>query len=270
MADTIDGVEFTILENSTTCHIHSFSEDLKGLLRKHLSVACHGKNLAQKGLAIYGYHHTLSELKNRYTDKTEEIRKGMMGELLANVLIQECFESFEIASPFFNMEEKSQRKGFDLLLIEISNNELWITEVKSGGLRANSTADSTTRTLIQDGKRDLKRRLNESEMTYWLNAINSANNAILDVSDYKDSILEILDNEATLAEADHPTSQDNNVFLISFLFHDTADLFDSRTPQDTWSSIDGAADFKKVFVFSAQKETFERIAAFLFEEELNG
>ncbi len=56
----------------------------------------------------------------------------MLGELLSHVIILKLFPNFEVVSPFFNMEEKSIRKGFDLLLYEASTNNIWITEVKSG------------------------------------------------------------------------------------------------------------------------------------------
>ena len=55
----------------------------------------------------------------------------MVGELLFHVLMS--IENEYIAtSAFFNLEERSFKKGFDLSFFSVENQELWIAEVKSG------------------------------------------------------------------------------------------------------------------------------------------
>lgn len=264
------GVEITIENNFVVCHIHTLSDDLKEMIRNHLANICHGKSLASKNLSVHSYKSTLTQFHNRYNSKTDETKKGMMGELLSHVLIYEHFKSFDVVSPFFNMEEKSQRKGFDLILVSKDEENVWITEVKSGEIGQSGCPNKSTRGFLQTAKRDLKHRLNQAEETFWLNAINTANNAIDDCTDYKSAIIEVLSTEGTLALNDKADSKDNNVILISVLFHDVNNLFDDKLPENVADSITDENIFKKVITFSVQKGTYKNIEEFLFQEELSG
>ena len=266
----LDDIELTIEDEYVVCHIHALSEGLKELIRNHLSNICHGKSLASKNLSLHSYKSTLTEFYNRYNRKTDEIKKGMMGELLSHVLIHEYFKSFDVVSPFFNMEEKSQRKGFDLILVSRAEEDIWITEVKSGAIARSGCPDKSTRGFLHTAKRDLKLRLNQGEETFWLNAITTANNAIEDCTDYKDAVITVLAYEGELALNDKADSKDNNVILISVLFHDVSSLFNSEIPKVMANSISEEDIFNKVITFSIQKGTYQNIENFLFQEELNG
>lgn len=71
----------------------------------------------------------VKEFVKRYKtnkDALEERKKGMIGEILVHVILE--FEyRFLTVSPFFNMEERSLKKGYDVALLETATNELWIT-----------------------------------------------------------------------------------------------------------------------------------------------
>lgn len=266
--NSIQGLVLESDDTYITCHINEFSDELKECIERHLSNACHGRHLAAQGLSAHNYSNTLLQFKNRYESKTGKQKKGMMGELLSHVLIHELFEEFEVISPFFNMEEKSQRKGFDLLLTSKEDSELWITEVKSGELSATSTTpDSAIRKFLNTAKGDLNIRLNQSEGTYWLNAINAANLAMSGCDDYKEAINTILDTQATAAMTGTINSRESNVILISVLFHDTNNGFNSNITKDLSLSVDREHIFKKVITFSIQKEAYQNIENFLFQEE---
>lgn len=60
----------------------------------------------------------------------------MIGELLVHIIL-ELEGKYSTASPFFNMEESSFKKGFDIVLFEEDSKELWITETKSGEIQKN-------------------------------------------------------------------------------------------------------------------------------------
>ncbi|WP_299267532.1 Hachiman antiphage defense system protein HamA [uncultured Psychrosphaera sp.] len=252
-----------------TCHLESLTDEFKSCIKKHLQSICHGVALAEKGLSGQTYQRTLKAFKSRYTPKTGNIKKGMIGELLAHVIIFELFDHFDVVSPYFNMEEKSQRKGFDLLLAETSGQNVWITEVKSGALNKTGCPDKSTSNFLKTAKSDLNRRLNESEMTFWQNAINSTNNSILDCKDYKDVIIKILDDELVASSDGKARSDDNNVILVSVLYSDINKSFDYKTVEKVCAAINEEAIFNQVFTLSIQKSTYENVATFLFEEELN-
>ncbi|HBC3834140.1 Hachiman antiphage defense system protein HamA [Vibrio parahaemolyticus] len=267
---TIEGLIINSGADYLTCHVQLLTHEIKNCIRNHLQNICYGTALAERGLSGQTYQRTLKAFRSRYTSKTDNIKKGMIGELLTHVIIFELFENLEVVSPFFNMEEKSQRKGFDLILAEASGKDVWITEVKSGALNQTGCPDNSTRGFLNTAKSDLNRRLNESEMTFWQNAINSTNNSILDCRDYKDVIIKILDDELVAAADEKANSEDNNVILVSILYSDVNNPFKSDTVIETCSKIKEEAIFNKVFTLSIQKSTYEKVAHFLFEEELDG
>lgn len=113
--------------------IENLSDELKEEIRNRLVAVCYGADQAQSALKIYSYKETVKEFVKRYKNNSsisEDRKKGMIGELLVHVIL-ELEGRFTTASPFFNMEERSFKKGYDLALFEGATNELWIAEVKS-------------------------------------------------------------------------------------------------------------------------------------------
>ena len=190
----------------------------------------------------------------------------MLGELLSHVIILHLFPNFDVVSPFFNMEEKSIRKGFDLLLYETSTNNVWITEVKSGGRGADKTSCSATSAQLRLARDDLKRRLAEPELNHWLNAINAAKNAIHNKANYRDSVIEILEMEGDLAEEDGASVSDNNVFLVSALFSEVSQAIAEDTVSNFTTKLVAEAVFKTVWVLSLHKGTMKKLEEFLRQE----
>lgn len=266
----IKGLKIEHDDGYFTCHISALTDEFKDCIRKHLRNICHGTSLASRDLGGYTYKRTIKAFHSRYTSKSKNIKKGMIGELLTHVIIYEFFDAFEVVSPYFNMEEKSQRKGFDLVLSESQGNRVWITEVKSGSKGADSSADSATSKFLNNAKADLSDRLSRSEPTFWHNAINSINTAVPNCTDYKELIIDILDDELIAASDGCSKSEDNHVILVSVLYNDIAEPFESQTTKIFSESINGKGSFKKVIAVSLQKSTYEKVADFLFEEELNG
>jgi len=263
----MDGVNFKQTGQYALCCVENFSNELKLALRDNLTRICHGADQASKNRAIYKYPATIKHFwEERYSKKTWETRIGMLGELLSHVIILKLFPNFDVVSPFFNMEEKSIRKGFDLLLYETSNNTVWITEVKSGGKGKGKTSSSTTSALLRLARDDLKRRLAEPELNHWLNAINAARNAIQNNANYRDSVIEILELEGDLAEGNGATASDNNVFLISALFSEVSQSIAEQTVSEFTSTLVSDSVFKTVWVLSLHKATMEKLEAFLKTE----
>ncbi|KXG14942.1 hypothetical protein LT17_03734 [Pseudomonas aeruginosa] len=215
---------------------------------------------------MFKYPATLKQFWDRYSTKTRKTQTGMLGELLSHVVILELFPDFEVVSPFFNMEEKSIRKGFDLLLYQSSSNHVWITEVKSGEMRVGKTPCTVTRDLLAKARDDLKGRLAEQEPNHWQNAINAARNAIHGKANFRDSVLEILELEGDMAVGSSATAADNNVFLISALFSDVTQRVAERTVSRFTKELSEKCVFKTVLVLSLQKGTLKRLEDFLREE----
>lgn len=115
MAKKIDGIKFIKTKEYAYCNIEYFSDELKSIIRAHLSEICHGTGKASTGRIMYSYETTIKEFLNRYEKKTTKIKKGLIGELLTHIIISEMFPEYRVISPYFNLEERSikiRNRGF--------------------------------------------------------------------------------------------------------------------------------------------------------------
>ena len=110
------------------------------------------------------------------------------------------FTDMKVVSPFFNLEERNAKKGFDIIAVD-SNMELWIIESKAGELGKYKNSTNKVRERINAAKNDLDTRLNEHNSQLWLNAMNSVRSALDDTSE-KNTILNILRDNKSYSSCD--------------------------------------------------------------------
>lgn len=262
MSNDIDGVDFIDHGSYGLFHIRYISDDLKDIIRKNLTSICHGS--AHSGSALYSYKSTLKSFLERYDKKTDNTKKGIIGEFISHLMMIESFNNFKISSAFFNLEEKSIKKGFDLIVYDSKDNSVWITEVKSGNLHKDKSHDETTKELLNTAKIDLVSRLNEQEVQYWLNAINHVRSSVQEANDYKDALITILDsNYGSNAANGKASSKDKNVILVSNLFEALDTKVTINPVKSAYNEITGSSLFQKIIVLSVQKGTYENIVNFL-------
>ena len=84
---------------------------------------------------------------------------------MVHLIIRNYYSEYKSVTPFFNMEERSIKKGYDAILTEADCPILWIIEVKSGELHLDKTSDQTINELIGIAKNDLDVRLNQDNTT---------------------------------------------------------------------------------------------------------
>jgi hypothetical protein len=267
MAKDIEGVKFNRDGDSAICYVEFLSDEIKALIRKNLTTICHGSlNSAYSGVALYNYETTLNSFLERYKGKPEKTKKGMIGEFLSHILITELFEEFDVVTPYFNLEEKSIKKGFDLLLYKRLDNSVWITEVKSGELHKDKNHDQTALVLLKAAKDDLEERLNKQEVTYWYNAVNAVNASLSGKKDYKDALVGILLKEGSDAAQKQAKSNDNCVILVSNLFEPLDIKVSKEVIKSFQDEINEAKIFASTVVFCLQKETYLRVVDFIESE----
>ena len=190
--------------------IETLSDELKEEIRNRLVAICYGIDQAQSTRRIYSYRATVEEFIKRYktSSVSEDRKKGMIGELLVHVLL-DIEGRFIAASPFFNMEERSFKKGFDVALFDENTNELWIAEVKSGKKQLRQpTASSAIVGLINTAKNDLDKRLNDENTSLWLNAINAAKLSMSGSGQQKNAVVKLLEQYADDAVESNSSSQE--------------------------------------------------------------
>lgn len=258
----IDQVEKIHGDGYMLLYVHSLSEQLKTQIRHDLAAICHGPKNVDSGLQLYIYGETVKEFWDRYKKKKYTTKMGIVGELLAHVLIKEHMDNLTPISVLFNTNERSIKKGFDLNYTEGS--KLWYGEVKSGG--GKKSVDSKNKTLLNRAKTGL--------IDYFTNAskikskwYSACNEVTIMFSDKKaHSIKEILD-------ADYfdnrmlNTSSTANVILISVPFHDvTAGLVDKQVVEAYCKELSELGTFGECIVISIQKSTVKAVEDFLEEE----
>lgn len=266
MLSSIKGVRIINKKTYSVLYIDHFSDDLKDIIRSQLTSICHGASKASKRKIRYNYKNTVGSFIKRYKSKSEALRIGMMGELLAHISILQFLKEFKIVSPLFNMEEKGITKGFDVILFSSSTNEIWITEVKSGELHKGKNSNGTNKNLLSTAKSDLKRRLNQNEETLWDNAINKATIVLENNKDTKDAVLEILEEIGDGIIEHKASSKNKNVILVTNLFANLNDEIQEQALNDFYIKTTLENLFKGLLVISIQKNTYQKIYEFLKDE----
>ncbi len=260
----ISGITTENTELATVCRVEIFTDELKAEIRNKLAAICHGKDKVVAGSIIASYRETLRVFLSIYSDKSENTRKGMIGELLSHILLLKAFPEYESANPYFNMEEASIKKGFDLIVFDKSCGDLNIVEVKSGSA-GEHRSDRTNKALLNTAKNDLKGRLNDSNIHIWMNAINGAKLALAG-GKIKNEINRILEECYMEAANNAPDSTSKCVILVSVVYKECADPISIDATHRKAEQIIDEGVFKETTVFSIQKETWEHIVAFLEEE----
>jgi len=251
-------------ESSLLFHIEELSQDLKDEIRTRLSSICYGESSANSSWQIYSYKETLAEFLTRYESKSDPQIIGMIGELLSHLLIMNEYPNFQAVSPFFNLEERSIKKGFDLVIYDTSSHDLWISEVKSGEC-GSKTSNTKNISLLNNAKNDLKIRLNEQNKTIWLNAIHGAQIALIS-GKVKDKINDILESITDDVIEHNIGSEDKDVILISVLFNSLSDKISIDEIVGKRRKIIKENLFKSIIVCSIQKETYQKIEDYLRAE----
>ena len=261
----IDGIRKITKEQCQIYYIDYLSDALKGKIRDQLTSICYGSINANSGIDLYSYRATVKEFLKRYKENVDNRNKGMIGELLFHILMTE--DDLLPASAFFNTEERSFKKGFDVVFYDDVNKAMWFAEVKSGEKQANQdTASKAIVNLLNTAKNDLKKRLNHDNNQLWLNAINHARLAIEETKDEKQVIINLLGKYANDAEQGSYISKDKNVILVGVLFHPLQDEINVQKIVDKHKRIRKEEIFNDLITVAIQKSTYEAVVQFLESE----
>lgn len=263
MSKKIDGVDILLTDDFCLFHINYLSEELKNIIRKELSAICVG--LGNSSLKTNSYSNILKEFIKRYESKNNKQQKGMIGELLLHILLCSCVKRFKSCSPFFNMEERSVKKGFDIILRDPKTMKMWFAESKAG--EGNKSSNSLMKSLITIAKNDLLQRVAEDSSILWRNAINSATNAMKDRK-AKTAIRKILDDLSDDFSSGSKTLKDLNVILSGCLFKDLNDKVEKKVPEEKISELKAEGCFAEQFIIAIQKNTYKAVYEFLKAESL--
>lgn len=250
----MDGVVKRGRGENIILEVENLSEELKKKIHDELVEICHGEYALVSECDEHSFEATIRELINHRIPKDKNKKVGAIGELLLNVLMRE-FTEMKIISPFFNLEERSAKKGFDIIAVDSKMN-LWIIESKAGELGKLKSSTEKVCERISAAKNDLDERLNKHNSQLWLNAVNSVRCALDDTSEKK-TIVNILNKNKSYS------SKDKNVVLGGTVFC----MFDTKIDlvklEKLYDSILKSKKFSKLKLISIQKETYQAIIDFL-------
>lgn len=250
----MDGVVERKNEQNIIIEIHFLSNELKKCIRDELTVICHGEYALVSESDYYSFDETLEELVKHRIPESEKKKVGAVGELLLNVIIR-LFTDLKIISPFFNVEERNVKKGFDIIAIDSLDN-IWIIESKAGELGQEKDVTKKVCERIKTARSDLNKRLNEKNSQLWLNAIKSVRSS-LDNSE-KNTVVKILEKTSNTAR-----SNDKNVVLGGTVFCTFDSKIDNNKISELYKSIKGSDIFSNLKLIAIQKQTYQAIIEYL-------
>ena len=255
----INGVR--VVKNGS-CHIFyvdSFTDELKNEIKDQLAGIYNGLSDTIQLPEVYNLNNTLKNFVEIYSSKSGKTKKGMIGELLAHVLLNAYFNDFTSLSVLKNKEERSIKKGFDILYFDELLGQIWYSEVKSGNpitTQPGSTQFNTT--LLNRAKTGIVKIFDSKRPKLW-------DSALVDVLLTVGSRIDV----RQLLAADSETVQSNDkrhVVLISALYNDLSDEVDLQSLLDFHDSVCSEDIFLDSIVISIQKRAYQTIADFLIHE----
>lgn len=250
--------------NITICYIKDFSENLKKHIKEVLTIVCYGPTINNpEDIKYYPFEDTIKSFKERYDSKSEDTKKGMLGELIAHILINLYADNLKVFTPYFNKEESSIRKGFDILYIDTLQNCIRYGEVKSGEKAKDKTVSQSNNGLLYNAESDLKDKLTDSLRTVlWDNAKYDANMYMQNIKNRQALNL----HELLQRDRNSHISNDKKVILISVCFSDINDRIDLQETKSFYTRHCRRNNFSETILFSIQKSTFQKIEHFFNEE----
>jgi hypothetical protein len=255
----MDGVSLSNTGKLSVCRIERLSEKLKELIRCELSAICLGRNLTDEDSEYYSYPKTIKKFLETYDNIAPTQQVGIIGELLAHLLISRNYPDFKIVTLLLNKEELQIRKGFDL--IYLAESELWYGESKAGELQDNTPTQKAGR-LLSNAKNGVKNYLQGTRIKLWDSAILEANQTLSGNDNI--SAKQLLRNDATQLQTG--TDIKKNALLVPVLFNDVSLPIDEAVLLNSVQAIIDEQVFDDVLVFCIHKSTYTKIVDFLRTE----
>lgn len=249
------GVVERKIGKSIILEIHNLSDELKDKIKEQLVEICHGEYALVSASKYFSFDETIKELVNYRLPKVKNKKIGAIGEILLNVMIRE-FTDMKIVSPFFNMEERNVKKGFDIIAVD-SAGDLWIIESKAGEQGKLKTSTEKVCERINVARKDLDTRLNKDNSQLLLNAIKSVKSSLDDNSEKK-TIMNILEKNSNSC-----SSIDKNVVLGGTVFCLFDSVIEASKLNNLYISILKSNKFSKIRLIAIQKQTFQVVIDYL-------
>lgn len=227
-------------------------EKIKSIIKENLISLCWGKENTE----CFDIKSVISEFMERFSKKPIEQQYGYIGEFIYYLYILHNDKVLKPLSIFFNQEERSFKKGFDLLGFDGEN--MWYSEVKSGNPNGKNI-DSYNLERLNTAYSDIKAKLKfkNRNTNYW----DTAKSNLSKIEDSKDErmrLSKILDNDKKIEFIE-------NKILTSVIFNESDLLLDSNKVKKKYDRLKHLE--KNITIICIRKKTIEKVISILKEVE---
>jgi hypothetical protein len=264
--DSSNGIVYTKTAEYSLFRIETISDGLKTQIREHLSKICYGIADVARNPDLYSYENTVSEFLKLLKNKRDSQKIGFISELLAHLLIGLYFPEYEACSLYFNLEEKSPKKGFDIVMLNKNTNTLRYLESKGGQPNVHQTVDQKIEERLGEAHRDRINKMSPSNTQLWANAVKHAKNALEHESSTKDAVVKILEDCQLSATSGSYSTAETDVFLSGCIFGNMAETISESVVSNKQESLNLRPGFNSVVVMSIHKTTYAQVISFLESE----
>jgi hypothetical protein len=267
MDKSIDGLLVSRSSEYLIVEVATLSEDLKNAIRNRFATICHGEQLSLLKSGSYTYKNTVLEFLTRIKSKAENTQTGMIGEFLVHVITGLFYPDYRVIIPYFNLEERSIRKGFDSVIYSTGLG-VWTYEVKSSKPTDTSKdIDTHIKTLINIAHKDLSGKLKESDeqVRLWGNAMSGMQVACGHLKDEKEILQNIILDYQNHARANTDGPKKYNVILCPVLISGRAPMTISKAAVVAKHN-EHKNEYKKLMVLAIHKSTAVGLINFLESE----
>ncbi len=214
---SIRGVTLNQTDDYMIATITELSDELKTVIRDRFSAICHGEQNSLLNRGSYTYGRTIEEFLTRVRSKDTNTQTGMLGELVVHVLTVIMYPNYRTIVPYFNLEERNVKKGFDSIIYS-PDFGIRVCEVKSSKTSP-SSVDSKIKSLLKTAHDDLSKKLEKQDDTIrlWTSAMNGFRAACSHLKDEKKVLENIIADHQDQAWADNCSPKHHDVILSSVL-----------------------------------------------------
>jgi len=262
----IEGVKIIKTKDYLIARVSELSEELKTVLRNRFTAICRGEQNSLLTRGSYTYKRTVEEFLKRIQSKPEKIQTGMLGELIVHVLTGVVHIDYKTIVPYFNLEERSIRKGFDSVIYS-PDMGIWVYEVKSSRKKgAKVNIDSSTKSLIKTAHDDLSAKLAEQDEStrIWDNAMNGFQVACGHLGDEKKILERIILDYQDDVRTDDCSPNLHNVILSSVLISGSAEEIGANCVLDKHKEY--RRTYRQLLIFAVHKSVTVDLLNFFTQE----
>ena len=224
--------------------------EIEKIIKQNLIGLCWGT----ENIEYYNINDVISEFLERFNKKSNEQKYGYIGEFLYYLYVLKNIEIIKPVSLFFNQEERSFKKGFDLLGYD--GKEFWYSEVKSGS-RGEKDINDYNLERISTAYSDIIKKLSSKNRNknYWDTA--KANICKIRLSGGKDERTKMIN----ILTSDRNTNKLNNIIIVSVVFDDSPTTLNIDQIKNKYENL--KEEKENITIICIRKKTIQKIISVL-------